>query len=95
MKKFVFGIIVMVVAALVFGAGWNLNHHKEHGFEIYQKELAERATKIEELEDSIRVMQAKIEFYDEVVKWFRNADDEELERNIKLIRSFPRDAPLP
>ena len=77
------------------GTFWNLDTRKEHGFDKNQKELAKRDQKIAELEDSIRKMQAKIEFYDEVVNWIRGVDEEELERGIRLIRSFPKDAPLP
>ena len=40
-------------------------------------------------------MQARIDFYDEAVRWLIGADEDELERCIRLIRSFPKDAPLP
>ena len=58
-------------------------------------DLAKKNAKINELEDSIRNMQAKIDFYDEAVNWLRGVDDEELDRAIRLIRSFPKDTPLP
>ena len=95
MKKFIFVIIALVMCLITVGTFWNLDTRKEHGFDKNQKELAKRDQKIAELEDSIRKMQAKIEFYDEVVNWIRGVDEEELERGIRLIRSFPRDAPLP
>ena len=95
MKKFIFVIIVLVICLITVGTFWNLDTRKEHGFDKNQKELAKRDQKIAELEDSIRKMQAKIEFYDEVVNWIRGVDEEELERGIRLIRSFPKDAPLP
>ena len=95
MKKFIFVIIALVICLVMVGTFWNLDTRKEHGFDKNQKELAKRDQKIEELEDSIRKMQAKIEFYDEVVNWIRGVDEEELERGIRLIRSFPKDAPLP
>ena len=72
-----------------------MDSRKEHGYDNYQKELAKREQRIKELEDSIRRMQARIDFYDEVVNWIRGVDEEELERGIRLIRSFPKDAPLP
>ena len=95
MKKFIFVIIALVICLIMVGTFWNLDTRKEHGFDKNQKELARRDQKIAELEDSIRKMQAKIEFYDEVVNWIRGVDEEELERGIRLIRSFPKDAPLP
>ena len=95
MKKFIFVIIALVMCLITVGTFWNLDTRKEHGFDKNQKELAKRDQKIAELEDSIRKMQAKIEFYDEVVNWIRGVDEEELERGIRLIRSFPKDAPLP
>ena len=58
-------------------------------------ELAMRDQRIEELEDFIRKMQLKLDVYDEAVKWFRNADSEELQRGIEQIRSVPKDVPLP
>ena len=95
MKKFIFVIIALVIWKIILGTFWNLDTRKEHGIDKNQKELAKRDQKIAELEDSIRKMQAKIEFYDEVVNWIRGVDEEELERGIRLIRSFPKDAPLP
>ena len=95
MKKFIFVIIALVICLVMVGTFWNLDARKEYGFDKNQKELAKRDQKIAELEDSIRKMQAKIEFYDEVVNWIRGVDEEELERGIRLIRSFPKDAPLP
>jgi hypothetical protein len=95
MKKFIFVIIALVICLVMVGTFWNLDTRKEHGFDKNQKELAKRDQKIAELEDSIRKMQARIDFYDEVVNWIRGVDEEELERGIRLIRSFPKDAPLP
>ena len=40
-------------------------------------------------------MQAKLDFYKEAVKWVMDADEEDLDRVIKQVRSFPKDAPLP
>ncbi len=95
MKKFIMVIALLVVALIVVGAFWHLNVQKEHSFNYYQKELAKRDKKIKELEDSIRVMSAKVEFFDEGIKWLRGASDEELERSIKLLRSVPYDDLLP
>jgi hypothetical protein len=40
-------------------------------------------------------MRAKLEVYEQAVKWFRNADEEELKQGIEQIRSIPKDIPLP
>ena len=95
MKKFIFVIIALVICLILVGTFWNQDVRKEQGCGKYQDELAKKTARIEELEDSIRNMQAKIEFYDEVVNWVRGANEEELERCIRLVRSFPKDAPLP
>jgi len=95
MKKFIFIIIALVICLIAVGTLWNQDVRKEQGCGKYQDELAKKTAKINELEDSIRNMQAKIDFYDEAVNWLRGVDDEELERAIRLIRSFPKDAPLP
>lgn len=95
MKKFIFVIIALVICLITVGTFWNLDTRKEHGFDKNQKELAKRDQKIAELEDSIRNMQARLDFYKEAVKWVMDADEEELDRVIKQVRSFPKDAPLP
>ena len=95
MKKFIFVIIALVICLIAVGTLWNQDVRKEQGCGKYQNELAKKTAKINELEDSIRNMQAKIDFYDEAVNWLRGVDDEELERAIRLIRSFPKDTPLP
>ena len=95
MKKFIFVIIAFVICLIAVGTLWNQDVRKEQGCGKYQNELAKKTAKINELEDSIRNMQAKIDFYDEAVNWLRGVDDEELDRAIRLIRSFPKDAPLP
>ena len=74
MKKFIFGIIVFVIGAMLFGAGWNLNHNKERGFDNYQKELADRGTKIEELEDSISKLNNRLEIHEQLMKLFQEED---------------------
>lgn len=95
MKKFIFIIIALVTCLIAVGTLWNQDVRKEQGCGKYQDELAKKTAKINELEDSIRNMQAKIDFYDEAVNWLRSVDDEELDRAIRLIRSFPKDTPLP
>ena len=40
------------------------------------------------------MMNVKLGVYEEAVKWFREADSEELQRVIDQIRSIPKDVPL-
>ena len=54
-----------------------------------------RNQKIEQLHDSIRVMKAKLAVYEQAIKWFRNADEDEQQRGIEQIRNIPKDVPLP
>ena len=95
MKKFIFVIIALVICLIAVGTFWNQDVRKEQGCGKYQDELAKKTAKIEELEDSIRNMQARLDFYKEAVKWVLDADEEDLDRVIKQVRSFPKDTPLP
>lgn len=95
MKKILLGVIIVLVVILVLGLSWGKLFKRGYTQDKYGDELAKRDQKIEQLEDSIRVMQAKLELYDKAVKWFRNADTDELQRGIEQIRSVPKDVPLP
>ena len=95
MKKFIFIIIALVTCLIAVGTLWNQDVRKEQGCGKYQDELAKKTAKINELEDSIRNMQAKLDFYKEAVKWVMDADEEDLDRVIKQVRCFPKDTPLP
>ena len=67
MRKFIFSVILLVIGAMLFGAGWNLNHNKDSGFDEFREELSSRASKIEELEDSIKRLNAKVELYEQLL----------------------------
>ena len=67
MRKFIFCVILLVIGAMLFGAGWNLNHNKDSGFDEFREELSSRASKIEELEDSIKRLNAKVELYEQLL----------------------------
>lgn len=87
-------IIVMAVV-LILGVLWGKLFKRGYTQDEYGVELAKRDQRIEKLEDSIRVIRAKLEVYEQAVKWFRNADNDELQRGIEQIRSVPKDVPLP
>jgi hypothetical protein len=95
MRKLMLGIIIVMSLLLVLGISWGKLFKQGYTQDEYGTELAKRDKRIEELEDSIRKMQLKLGVYDEAVKWFRNADSEELQRGIEQIRSVPKDVPLP
>ena len=95
MKKLMFGVIAVMAIVLILGISWDKLFKRGYTQDEYGAELAKRDQKIEELEDSIRIMRAKIAVYDQAVKWFRNADSDELQRGIEEIRSVPKDVPLP
>ena len=83
MKKFIFVVIALVIGAMLFGAGWNLNRNQEHGFGDYRKELAARGAKIEKLEDSIARLNNRLESYEMLREWFLTADSEEVDRTFR------------
>ena len=95
MKKLIIGVIIVIVVVLIFGISWGKLFKRGYTQDEYGTELAKRDQKIEELEDSIRSMRAKIAVYDQAVKWLRNADSDELQRGIEEIRNMPKDIPLP
>ena len=95
MKRLMLGIIIVMSLVLILGISWGKLFKQGYTQDEYGVELTKRDQKIEELEDSIRKMQAKLGVYDEAVEWFRNADSEELQRGIEQIRSVPKDVPLP
>ena len=92
MDSFVCCVMAML---LILGISWGKLFKRGYTQDEYGTELAKRDQKIEELEDSIRVMQAKLGVYEQAVKWLRNADEDELQRGIEQIRSVPNDVPLP
>lgn len=94
MKKLLLGIIVIMVVVFVLGISWGKLFKRGYTQDEYGKELAKRDQRIEELEDSIVMMNVKLGVYEEAIKWFREADSEELHRVIKQIRSIPKDVPL-
>lgn len=95
MKKLMLGAIILMAVIIVLGISWGKLFKKGYTQDEYGVELAKRDSTIEQLQDSIRVMQAKLGVYEQAVKWFRNADNEELQKGIEQIRSVPNDVPLP
>ncbi len=90
-----FLVIVVMAVTLVLGISWGKLFKKGYTQDEYGIELAKRDARIEELEDSLRTMKVKAEMFNKAVKWFREADKDELQQGIEKIRSLPKDAPLP
>ena len=95
MKKSLCISVVLLTLILVLGVSWGKLFKRGYTQDEYGVELANRDQRIEKLEDSIRIMRAKLEVYEQAVKWFRNADEDELKQGIEQIRSVPKDIPLP
>ena len=95
MKKSLCISVVLLTLILVFGVSWGKLFKRGYTQDEYGVKLAKRDQRIEKLEDSIRIMRAKLEMYEQAVKWFRNADEDELQRGIEKIRNVPKDVPLP
>ena len=91
MKKVMAVIIIIMTVVIVLGFSWGKFFKRGYTHDEYGVELVKRDHKIAELEDSIRVMRAKLGIYEKAVDWFRNADAEELQRGIEQIRSVPKD----
>jgi hypothetical protein len=95
MKRVMLGIIFVMAVVMILGLSWGKLFKRGYTQDEYGSELTKRDQKIEQLEDSIRMIQAKLELYEEAVKWFRNASEDELQRGIKEIRSVPKEVSLP
>lgn len=80
MKKFIFSIVLVVVALIIVGAFWNLEKQKEHAFDYYQKELAKRDKKMRQMEDSIRHLGARVEIYEITFDALREVDSATVDR---------------
>ncbi len=94
-KKLMIVVILILAVILILGISWDKLFKRDYTQDEFGVELAKRDQRIEKLEDSIKIMRTKLEIYDKAVKWFRNADEEELQRGIEQIRSIPKDVPLP
>ena len=95
MKKVLGGVIFIMTVVMALGISWGKLFKRGYTQDEYGVELEKRDSTIEQLQDSIRVLQAKLGVYEQAVKWFRNADEDELQRGIEQIRSVPNDVPLP
>ena len=59
MKRFLFGILVMLAVLIIVGTVGDMYLHSEHDYVNYQKKLAEKDSIIKELSDSIEILNDK------------------------------------
>ena len=74
MKKFLLGIVTAVAIVLIVGAFWDFDVQKENQIVKYQKELAERNKKMMALEDSIHILNDRVEIYEIMFDALREVD---------------------
>ena len=74
MKKFLLGIVTAVAIVLIVGAFWDFDVQKENQIVKYQKELAERNKKMMALEDSIHILNDRVEIYEITFNALREVD---------------------
>ena len=80
MKKFIFGVIV---ATSIIGIAYYFSYDElEYTNDDYQRMIANRDTKIEQLEDSVSKLNSRVELYDQLVDWFRTADSAQLDKAV-------------
>ena len=91
MRKFIFCVMLVMIGAMLFGAGWNFNHNKDSRFDDSREELSSRASKIEMLEDSIEKLNAKVELYEQLMEWFHTKDSEHFETAIHQLWNVRED----
>lgn len=91
MKKFIFSVMLVVIGAILFGAGWNANNNKDSEFDNFREELSSRTSKIDTLEDSIEKLNAKVELYEQLMEWFHTKDSEHFETAIHQLWNVRED----
>ena len=74
-----------MTVVMALGISWGKLFKRGYTQDEYGVELEKRDSTIEQLQDSIRVLQVKLGVYEQAVKWFRNADEDELQRGIEQI----------
>ena len=74
MKKFLLGIVAVIVLLMIVGAFWDLDVQKDKQLAKYQKEIADRNMKIQELNDSIRILSDRVEIYEITFDALREVD---------------------
>lgn len=85
MKKFLLGIIAVIVLVMIVGAFWDLDVQKDKQLAKYQKEIADRNMKIQELNDSIRILSDRVEIYEITFDALREVDSATVDKVFHMI----------
>lgn len=87
MKTFLLGIVTAIAIVLIVGAFWDFDVQKENQIVKYQKELAERNKKMMALEDSIRILNDRVEIYEIMFDALREVDSATVDKVVHGIWS--------
>ena len=74
MKRFLFGILVIMAVLMIVGTVGDMYLHSEHGFVRYQRKLAERDSVITELRESIFLLNSRAEYLQITMEGLREVD---------------------
>jgi hypothetical protein len=85
MKKFLLGIVAVIVLLMIVGAFWDLDVQKDKQLAKYQKEIADRNMKIQELDDSIRILSDRVEIYEITFDALREVDSATVDKVFYMI----------
>lgn len=85
MKKFLLGIVAVIVLLMIVGAFWDLDVQKDKQLAKYQKEIADRNMKIQELDDSIRILSDRVEIYEITFDALREVDSATVDKVFHMI----------
>ncbi len=85
MKKFLLGIVAVIVLLMIVGAFWDLDVQKDKQLAKYQKEIADRNMKILELDDSIRILSDRVEIYEITFDALREVDSATVDKVFYMI----------
>ena len=85
MKRFLFGILVIITVLVIIGTIGDMYLHSEHCFVTSQKKLAKQNERIEALSDSIEFLNAKAEFLQITLDCLRDMDSSKVEAIEQLL----------
>lgn len=85
MKKFLFGILVMIAILMIVGTVGDLYIHSEHGYVTSQKKHADLNAQIEALEDSISRLNDRMDVLQATLDILRMIDSAKVEEAEQLL----------
>ena len=74
MKKFTYSVIALIIVMMTMGTFWNKNVRQEHQIENCRTEMANRDKTIQGLEDSILMLNYRLEIYEATWDVLRGVD---------------------